>query len=109
MKQEALKRLLKHTDLLAAVAVVVVITMLVIPLPSLLLDLFITVNISAALAVVVATMYLQKPLDFSAATSVRCERCSIEVMQNFPSIIQEYFAGQRQFHCSCFPSEKLDP
>jgi flagellar biosynthesis protein FlhA len=35
-----------------------------------LLDLFITVNISAALAVVVATMYLKKPLEFSAFPSL---------------------------------------
>jgi flagellar biosynthesis protein FlhA len=70
MSQETLKRLLKHTDLLAAVAVLVVITMLVIPLPSLLLDLFITMNIAAALAVAVATMYLKKPLEFSSFPSL---------------------------------------
>lgn len=70
MNQEAIKRLLKHTDLLAAVAVVVVVTMLIIPLPSMLLDLFITINISAALAVVIATMYLNKPLDFAAFPSL---------------------------------------
>jgi flagellar biosynthesis protein FlhA len=70
MNQEALKRFLRHTDLIAAVAVVVVVTMLVIPLPAVLLDMFITVNISAALAVVVATMYLKKALDFSAFPSL---------------------------------------
>jgi flagellar biosynthesis protein FlhA len=51
-------------------AVLVVITMLVIPLPSLLLDLFITMNIAAALAVAVATMYLKKPLEFSSFPSL---------------------------------------
>jgi flagellar biosynthesis protein FlhA len=40
--------------------------MLVIPLPSALLDLMITLNISAALAVVVTTMYLKTALDFSS-------------------------------------------
>jgi flagellar biosynthesis protein FlhA len=70
MNQDAIKRLLKHTDLVAAVAVVVVVTMLIIPLPSMLLDLFITINISAALAVVIATMYLNKPLDFAAFPSL---------------------------------------
>ncbi len=53
-------RLLRHTDLLAAVAVVLVVTMLVVPLPSVLLDLLITLNISAALTIVVATMYLRQ-------------------------------------------------
>jgi flagellar biosynthesis protein FlhA len=63
-------RLLKHTDLLAAVAVVMVVTMLVVPLPPMLLDLLITINISAALTVVVATMYLNKALDFAAFPSL---------------------------------------
>ena len=58
MNQDTIKKLLKHSDLLAAVGVVVVVTMLVVPLPPMILDLFITVNISAALAVAVATMYL---------------------------------------------------
>jgi len=70
MNETTIQKLLKHTDLVAAVAVVVVVTMLIVPLPSMLLDLFITINISAALAVVVATMYLQKPLEFSAFPSL---------------------------------------
>jgi flagellar biosynthesis protein FlhA len=64
------RRLLRHTDLLAAVAVVMVVTMLVVPLPSMLLDLLITINISAALTVVVATMYLGKALDFASFPSL---------------------------------------
>jgi flagellar biosynthesis protein FlhA len=70
MSDQAIRRLLKHTDLIAAVAVVVVVTMLIVPLPSMLIDLFITINISAGLAVVVATMYLNKALDFSAFPSL---------------------------------------
>ncbi len=66
----AAKRLLRHTDLLAAVAVVCVVTMLVVPLPAVLLDLLITLNISAALTVVVATMYLGKSLDFASFPSL---------------------------------------
>jgi flagellar biosynthesis protein FlhA len=65
-----IRRLLSHTDLLAAVAVVCVVTMLVVPLPSALLDLLITINISAALTVVVATMYLGKALDFASFPSL---------------------------------------
>ncbi len=70
MNSEAMRRVLKHTDLLAAVAVVMVVTMLVVPLPPMLLDLLITVNISAALTIVVATMYLSKALDFAAFPSL---------------------------------------
>jgi flagellar biosynthesis protein FlhA len=64
------RRLLKHTDLLAAVAVVMVVTMLVVPLPAPLLDLLITLNISAALTIVATTMYLGKPLDFASFPSL---------------------------------------
>jgi flagellar biosynthesis protein FlhA len=66
MTEQSVRKLLKHTDLLAAVGVVLVVTMLVIPLPSALLDLMITCNISGALAIVVATMYINKALEFSA-------------------------------------------
>jgi flagellar biosynthesis protein FlhA len=65
-----LRRLLRHTDLLAAVAVVLVVTMLVVPLPSALLSLLITLNIAGALMIVVATMYLGKALDFAAFPSL---------------------------------------
>src|ERR1700761_8057539 len=65
-----LRRLLTHTDLAAAIAVVVVVVMLVVPLPSFLLDFLITINISLGLAVVVTTMYLSTPLEFSAFPSL---------------------------------------
>jgi flagellar biosynthesis protein FlhA len=65
-----LRRLLRHTDLLAAGAVVMIVTMLVVPLPAVLLDLLITINISTALTIVAATMYLGRPLDFASFPSL---------------------------------------
>jgi flagellar biosynthesis protein FlhA len=56
--------------MLAAVGVVLVVTMLVVPLPAPVLDLLITLNISAALTIVATTMYLGKALDFSAFPSL---------------------------------------
>ena len=67
---DGVKKLLKHSDLIAAAAVVLVVMMLIIPLPPLLLDFFITLNISAAIAIVVATLYLPRALDFSAFPSL---------------------------------------
>jgi flagellar biosynthesis protein FlhA len=61
-----LRKLSAHTDLIAAIGVVMIIAMLIIPLPPFLLDIAITLNISAALAIVVTTMYVQKALDFSS-------------------------------------------
>ena len=70
MNAASLQKLTKHTDLLAAGAVVLVVVMMVVPLPPMLLDLFITMNISAALAIVVSTMYLNKALEFSSFPSL---------------------------------------
>jgi flagellar biosynthesis protein FlhA len=64
--ERLLRRILAHTDLMAAVGVVLIVSMLVIPLPSEFLDLLITMNISGGLAIVVATMYINKALDFSS-------------------------------------------
>jgi flagellar biosynthesis protein FlhA len=62
----ALSKLGKFTDLIAAGVVVLVVVMLIIPLPPMLLDLFIALNISVALAIVVTTLYVKKALEFSA-------------------------------------------
>ena len=66
----SMQRLMKHTDLLAAGAVVLVVVMMIIPLPAALIDLAITLNISIALAIVTATLYLPKALDFAAFPSL---------------------------------------
>ena len=66
----ALKKVMKYTDLIAAGLVVLVVVMLVVPLPPFLLDLFITLNISVALAIVITTLYLPRALDFSSFPSL---------------------------------------
>src|SRR5213076_3414700 len=66
----SMQRLMKHTDLLAAGAVVLVVVMMIVPLPPFMLDMFITLNISAALAVLVATLYMPRALDFAAFPSL---------------------------------------
>jgi flagellar biosynthesis protein FlhA len=70
MNSTALRRVLGQTDLLAAIGVVLIVVMLVVPLPPMLLDFFITLNISAGIAVVVATLYLNRALDFAAFPSL---------------------------------------
>src|SRR5881275_3770481 len=66
----SLKILLRHNDLLAAVGVVVVVAMMLVPLPSALIDVFITVNIAGALMILITTMYVPKALDFAAFPSL---------------------------------------
>jgi len=65
-----LKKAGRYSDLIAAGAVVLVVAMMVIPLPAFLLDLLITMNISAALMIVVATLYVPRALDFSSFPSL---------------------------------------
>src|SRR3954451_22643062 len=65
-----LKGAQRYADLVAAAVVVLVVVMMIIPLPAFLLDLAIAANISAALAVVVATLYLPRALDFSSFPSL---------------------------------------
>ncbi|HYF27761.1 MAG TPA: flagellar biosynthesis protein FlhA [Baekduia sp.] len=64
------QRLGRSTDLIAAAVVVLVVVMMVVPLPPLLLDFFITLNISIGLAVVVTTLYIPRALDFSSFPSL---------------------------------------
>src|SRR5438128_5808469 len=61
---------MKHADLAAAIAVVLVVVMMVVPLPAALIDLVITLNISGAVAILVATMYVPRALDFAAFPSL---------------------------------------
>src|SRR5689334_6190058 len=70
MNNEALKKLVKHTDLLGAAAVVMVVVMLIIPLPPMLIDLAITLNIAGALAILVSTLYMQKALELASFPSL---------------------------------------
>jgi flagellar biosynthesis protein FlhA len=65
-----LNRIGRHADLAAAGAVVLVVVMMIVPLPPFLLDLAITLNISAALMIVVATLYVPRALDFSSFPSL---------------------------------------
>ena len=65
-----LKRAQRYSDLVAAGVVVLVVVMMVVPLPPALLDLMITANISAGLAIVIATMYVPRALDFAAFPSL---------------------------------------
>src|SRR5215212_2490385 len=68
--QGTLTQLMKHTDLLGAAAVVLIVCMLIIPLPPVLIDLFITLNIASALAILVSTLYMNKALELSSFPSL---------------------------------------
>nr|WP_205862941.1 flagellar biosynthesis protein FlhA [Planosporangium thailandense] len=52
------------------IGVVLIIIMMVVPLPTMLIDLLIALNITAALLIVLVSMYVKRPLDFSVFPSL---------------------------------------
>ncbi len=57
--------LTERSDLLVAVGVVTIIGMLVIPLPTVLLDIFMSFNLMLSLLIILIVMYTKRALDFS--------------------------------------------
>lgn len=64
------KDLLKHNDILLAVGIVFVVTMMLIPLPPILLDIFLTLNIALSVTILLVTLYTQEPLQYSTFPTV---------------------------------------
>lgn len=62
-----LKRL---SQLAVPIGIVFIVVMLVVPLPSMLLDLLIALNITVALLVLMTAMFVRRPLDFAAFPAV---------------------------------------
>ncbi|MEN3357142.1 MAG: flagellar biosynthesis protein FlhA [Mycobacteriales bacterium] len=58
------------SQLVVPLGVIMIIVMMVVPLPTFLLDLLIAANITGALLIVLVTMYVQRPLEFSVFPSL---------------------------------------
>ncbi len=65
-----LGRLLRNSNVLAALLLVAIVFMLIIPLPPLLLDMLLTINILIGIAVLVISIYIKDPLEFAVFPSV---------------------------------------
>ena len=59
------KDLLQRTDIMAAIAMISILMIMIIPLPAILLDLFLSANITIALLILVISLYTVKATDFS--------------------------------------------
>ncbi|GIW07811.1 MAG: flagellar biosynthesis protein FlhA [Dehalococcoidia bacterium] len=66
----SIRRLSGNSDVMLAVAVVFIVGMLIIPLPDVLLDLLIIINIATALTILMVAMYTTQPLQFSVFPSI---------------------------------------
>ncbi len=58
------------TQYVVPVGIVLIVIMMIIPLPQLLLDVLIATNITLALLIVLVSMYVQRPLEFSSFPSL---------------------------------------
>ncbi|MBU0665459.1 MAG: flagellar biosynthesis protein FlhA [Proteobacteria bacterium] len=59
------KNLLQRTDIMASVGMVSILMIMIIPLPAILLDLFLSTNITIALLILVISLYTVRATDFS--------------------------------------------
>ncbi|SVD07591.1 uncharacterized protein METZ01_LOCUS360445, partial [marine metagenome] len=59
------KAIAKHSDVMLAFGVVVILGVMIVPLPTYAMDFLLTINISAALLVLMLTLYIAAPLELS--------------------------------------------
>ncbi|MBI5064044.1 MAG: FHIPEP family type III secretion protein, partial [Desulfatitalea sp.] len=60
----------KNTDIAMGFVTMCILMVMIIPIPTMLLDLFLTFNITISLMVLLVGMYVLKPLEFSAFPSI---------------------------------------
>ena len=60
----------KNTELLMATCVIIILLVMIIPLPSMILDLLLAMNITLSLTILLVGMYILKPTDLSAFPSI---------------------------------------
>lgn len=65
-----LSEIFKNNDIVLAVGLVIIVLMMVIPLPSPILDILLTINVSLAIIILLVCLYTQEPLDYSSFPTV---------------------------------------
>ena len=65
-----MKSVFKHSEIVLAVGVLIILVVLIVPLPTFLLDIFITVNISLSFLVLLVTLHVRKALEISSYPSL---------------------------------------
>lgn len=62
----ALSSLLKNNDIIMAIGIVIIVAMMVIPLPPMLLDILLTLNISLSVIILLVCLFIKEPLEYSS-------------------------------------------
>jgi flagellar biosynthesis protein FlhA len=65
-----IKQLIYRSDIIAALGMVSVLMIMIIPLPSIVLDLFLSMNITIALLILIVSLYTVKAIEFSIFPSI---------------------------------------
>jgi flagellar biosynthesis protein FlhA len=68
--QKVLPSIFKNKDILLAIAILFIICFMIVPLPSFLLDVFLTISIGLSILVALISLYIRTPLDFSSFPTV---------------------------------------
>ena len=66
----AFKRMAGHSDVMLAVGVLGILMIMVVPLPTVLMDMLLAVNISIGILILLTSLYVIKPLEFSVFPSL---------------------------------------
>lgn len=87
----------KYSDVMIAVAIITIVVMMIIPLPTLLLDMLICLNITIALLVVMSVIYNKEALDLSIFPSLLLITTLFRLALNISStrlILLDGYAGE---------------
>ncbi|BAI79908.1 flagellar biosynthesis protein FlhA [Deferribacter desulfuricans SSM1] len=70
MAQSNVMKYLKQTEILVAIAIVGILIVMILPMPSLLLDILLTMSITFAVIILLVSVYIKDPLEFSTFPTV---------------------------------------
>jgi len=92
-----LSKLTKYSDIIVALGIITIVIMMIIPLPSFLLDLLLTLNITFAIVIVMIAVYNIEPLQFSIFPSLLLITTLFRLALNVSStrlILLDGYAGE---------------
>jgi flagellar biosynthesis protein FlhA len=75
----------RHRSLIVPLGFVILLMVIIVPLPPVLMDVLIALNIAIAVIILMTTMYLEKPLDFSVFPSLLLGTTLLRLVSNIAS------------------------
>ena len=90
-------KFLRNTDILFAFGIIFILGLMIIPLPAYLLDFFLAINISLAILILIASLYISSPLEISAFPGLLLILTIFRLSLNISStrlILIDGYAGQ---------------